>query len=74
VRSIDGGDLGRRPAREKGKEASCTVVPVVDEEAEAGPYVMVVDDSSVNHVIVTELLRSCKYRGPFVLLTRFLFC
>jgi hypothetical protein len=69
--AILGGD--RRDRREKGKEASCKVVPVVDEEAEAGPYVMVVDDSSVNRAVVSELLRSCKYRGPSVLLTRFSF-
>ncbi|KAK3139705.1 hypothetical protein QOZ80_5AG0388330 [Eleusine coracana subsp. coracana] len=48
---------GRRDHREKGIK----VVPV-DEEEELEPYVMVVDDSSVNRAIVTELLRSLQYR------------
>lgn len=65
--------VGRRDHREKGK-----VVPVVDEEDVVEPYVMVVDDSSVNRAVVTELLRSLQYRGLIdllflILLTRILF-
>ncbi|TVU50582.1 hypothetical protein EJB05_01959 [Eragrostis curvula] len=55
----DGGCRGGRGETSTSSSIKVSkVVPVDDVE----PYVMVVDDSAVNRAVVTELLRSCKYR------------
>jgi two-component response regulator (ARR-A family) len=71
-----GGEGCCRAAGEEGKEKSAKVdrtaqvVPLDDAEPNevAPPYVMAVDDSSVDRALVTALLRRSKYRGTCLLL------
>lgn len=64
---------GRGDGEEAGKERSVNdrkaqVVPVDDASAEAEavvPYVVAVDDSSVDRAVITALLRRSKYRGTY---------
>uniref|UniRef100_A0A0A8Z9K1 Response regulatory domain-containing protein n=1 Tax=Arundo donax TaxID=35708 RepID=A0A0A8Z9K1_ARUDO len=62
--AIMGGRGSRSPQKgEQGKESSVKdskVVPL--DEAEAEPYVMAVDDSSVDRAVITALLRRSKYK------------
>lgn len=69
-----GGGGGQGEGEEAGKERGvkdrmAQVVPVDDAAAEAEvvvPYVMAVDDSSVDRAVITALLRRSKYRGTYV--------
>jgi two-component response regulator (ARR-A family) len=70
-----GGEGCCRAGGEEAKEKYCAkadrtaqVVPLDDAAAQEvmPPYVMTVDDSSVDRALVTALLRRSKYRGTYL--------